>query len=283
MYDIVCHNPLFGPLHQKSWKYSLILEEAGILSPKKGQYIREKHLTVSFDKESASYVDLLYPNQPRPIVKKANLHYLAEMAWLKMYIETEGVHSKETQILNENLLQNPLVEIITNRLGKLDTTNLELIVYGHSNADTTSSSNSIMITEPGKEICAVPPCLFGLRFRLLERYAKIWLPGYDQRYLLCWPLVSAIFQFICDETHSENYHLNETIREYAEKQNADLMDLSKRFILGEVDPFFDMLDRAVTPVGSGLILFMSHLYRSDSSPITISRIEAIRKVSRLTS
>lgn len=283
-FDVLSKHPLFGPLHQAIWKYSFTMEDAGIIKPKKANFIRRQYLTYGFDLQSASFVDLISPTTPRK--KLSSINKLIQKIYSEQfeYIRNEKIFNKISEKTWANFHRLTQTRLIERVMGPIDTENIQLVIYGHNPSHTQTGSPCIRIDKPsGKHVIAVAPSLYGLKTRLVQEFIPYSLPGYDQRYLLGWPILSAAIEIISREEYDENFWLRRLLKDVAKNQNIDLIQVSKDFVLGNLSPMLSMLDNTVTPVGTGAILFISHLDRRIASPVTINRTEAIRLIGKFES
>jgi hypothetical protein len=270
LYSQVSVHPLFSNLHRRAWVLLKQLEDARIFSHIKANYIRLYHLTVAWDPETAKIVDLLHPDYACKCVIQSNQELQHAVYYLAQEIGQGLVNYVD--YLPEEILNSPKMAPVLTAFPDLSFTGVTTIVYGNEH------SKGIWL--PFNKTIAVPPNLYGLPFMSLETVLKTYAIGLYPQAFIGSELIFGCFNILSQEEHAAYtgaVHMMKKV--LAGISDESLANLAKKFILGDVDPLLDALEKG-HPLSAAMLTFMDPT-ADKTSKVYVSRmkvIEALRTI-----
>lgn len=272
IYDQISSNPLFTPYQKSAWESTFLLEQTGFISHEKAEFIRMEHLTVAWDPNRSSIVDLLNPNQPRPSVMLSNQEIKVISGSFMKKIIKSGIHQTYTGNLPKDVLERPNMAPLLCAfpdIGELGSNTV--IVYGKA-GDMSYWMNDIN----NNHTIGVATDFFGLPTQLIETKTKVYSFGlYPLR--LCSQLLAACYEIIAREGHTGYIGVVWMIEELLESSGLDITKLAKDFVLGNPEPLLSAL-RTAHPLSPALLTFISE--EADDTDISICRLTVIKALDK---
>lgn len=259
-------------LQDRAYKSTYLLRDHGFFTTDQAELVRQ-HLSTAWDPYRMQSIDLLYPDNPRAIVRKANAELALDSQMLWRSIRENQIHQYTVDHLLPPVDQLPEFKRLLSQLGPADPFRLSrarVLIYGQNASDWWNpDSDSIFIPDGEHLNIAVPPNHFGLSIRLLELWTKVFVLGPRVNEGIGWPLIGASFQFFAENEHPSLIALKDWIDMIAEESGVDPIPLAKAFILGNPQPIFSFLDGFYGPLGTALLIFIAD---DDATDLTLDRL-----------